>query len=265
MQKVSEIISKEVISIYECESIGTIKNVSFSSNFKKIIAFVFFDDQSDFDSGVLSKDVYSFSGDGILIKNISKIEYHFDDEASPMNKKVFSLSGEDFGRINDILFDESFNVVNFLTSQDKTFKPSQIFKMGFDTCIIKQENDTVKINSFKPSSNTPKQTQLLDNITVKLVKLGEDTPLPVIEKNILPKLPIKLQANLESLIGKTSLKTITGLNNEIIIRQNAVVSKHTITMAKAHNKTAELMFSTNWRYPTLIKKAERLFFSRSVP
>lgn len=244
MQKVSETISKEVISIYECESVGTIKNVLLSNNYKKIVAFAFFDDQSDFDSGILSRNIYSFSADGVLIKNLSKIEFHFEDQSSPMNKKVFSLSGENYGKIKDIIFDDKFNVINFETSKNKSFKPSQIFKIGFDTCIIKKEDQIVKINSFKPPKTSNLTTPILDNITVKLVKIDERQDSQS-KKNELPQFPIRLQANLESLIGKTSLKTIKGLNNEIIIRQNSTVSKHTITMAKAHNKTAELMFNTN--------------------
>lgn len=244
MQKVSEIISKEVVSIYECESIGTIKNVIFSKNFKKIIAFVFFDDQSDFDSGVLSKDVYSFSKDGLLIKNISKVEYYFNQEPSPMNKKVFSLSGEELGKIKDIFFDENFKVINFITSANKTFMPDQILKIGFDICIIKEENQNVKVSNFKPSKNLIKQNPILDSIAVKLVKIDENDEESVSGKIALPQFPIRLQANVEGLIGKTALKTLTGLNNEIIVKQNAVISQHTINMARTHNKLNQLIVNT---------------------
>jgi sporulation protein YlmC with PRC-barrel domain len=240
MRKISEIISKEIISVFEGEKIGTVKNITFSNNYKKIKSFVFFDDECEFESEVLSKNVYNATEDGVLIRNLSKVSNDFIVNNNPMNTSVFLLNGTGMGKISDICFDENFNVMQFNTSMGKSFLPNQILKMGFDVCIIKNDSAKISVAAFKPPTEFAPKTQILENLQVKLVRLNptEDT------QNFLPALPIKVKPNINALIGKTATKTITGLNNEVIIRQHAVISKHTLEMAKTHNKTHELIFNT---------------------
>lgn len=243
MLKVSEIISKQVVSVYECENIGVVKNVVFNSDFKKIAGFVFFNDEMENESFVSLENAYSFTNDGLLVKNLSKIGFSSQIENNPINKKVFALNGTCLGKICDIEFDKKGFVSKFLTSQTEVL-PTQIFKVGHDTVIVNlQEEKQVKITSFKPKQNFNKENEILDTIKVKLVKMDTLQQNQTAKKEA-PKFPAKIKPDLLSLVGKKAVKTIIGLNNEIIIKQNNVISKHTLDMAKLHNKTYELMFNS---------------------
>ncbi len=112
MNKISEIISKQIVSVFEAEKIGTIKNIALSNNFKKIKAFVFFDDECEFDSAVFAKNVFKATQDGVLIRNLSKVTYNYiDDQTNPINTSVFLLDGTSAGKICDVVFDEKFIVL----------------------------------------------------------------------------------------------------------------------------------------------------------
>ncbi len=115
--------------------------------------------------------------------------------------------------------------------------------MGFDACIVKNESVKTSIASFKPPADFVPQTPELENVQVRLVKLGPEN-FQQHEPNTQSVMPIKIKPDISTLVGKTASKTIKGLNNEIIVRENAIISKHTLEMAKVHNKTYELMFSS---------------------
>lgn len=239
MLKASEIISKEIISIYECESIGTIKNIVFNDNLTKVEKFVFFNDDTDMASCLRANNILSFSEDGIVIKNLSKVDFFADEENNPINKKIFTISSIDYGKISDIILDEKFNVIKLITSKQKEFLPNEILKLGNSICIINDSNEKVKISSFKPKLQI-NNTNVIENIQVKIFNMDEKDEKPI---TILPKLPTRITTNLQNLLGKKVSKTITGHNNEVIIKQFSTISKHTLEMAKRHNKTNELIFN----------------------
>ena len=238
MLKVSEIISKEVVSIYEGEILGTIKNVVLNSTLTKVIKFVFFNDDTDTESCVLVNNLFSISEDGILVKNMTKVEFCADEENNPINKKIFSVSANDLGVITDILINEKGNVLKFTTSKNLDVFPLDILKFE-QVCIVNNAEKQVKISSFKPKNNLTIQTDILENIQVKIVKMDEMLKT----KKATPTFPTKVTTNINNLIGKKVTKTITGLNNEIIIKQYNTISKHTLDMAKIHNKTTELLYN----------------------
>lgn len=239
MLKVSEIISKEVVSIYEGEVLGTIKNVVLNSTLTRVLKFVFFNDDTDTDSCVLINNLFSLSENGIMVKNLSKIQFCPDENNNPINKKIFTISANDLGKITDILIDEKGNVLKFLTSKNCEFLPINILNFG-SICVVNDIEKQVKISSFKPKNNLMVSTEMLENIQVKIVKMDEALTI----KKTNPTFPTRVTTNINNLIGKKVAKTITGLNNEIIIKQYNIISKHTLDMAKIHNKTTELLYNT---------------------
>ena len=235
--KISEIISKEIISIYECESVGTIKNVCFNKDLTKVLGFIFFNDESDYESYIPVKNIYSISEEGLMIRNTNKIDFFISENNNPINKKIFEINGKDTGRICDIEFDEKFNVCHLLTNKNIQIKPQNILSNGVGIILVKDDNQKISINAFKPKKQ--KIEKLNQDFKVKIVKM------PIIsnqEKNI-SALPPKITTNTSTLVGKRAKRTIFGFNNEVIIKENALVSNHTLTMAKKHNKTNELIFN----------------------
>lgn len=239
MLKVSEIISKEVVSIYEGEVLGTVKNVVLNPTLTKVTKFVFFNDDTDTESCVLVNNLFSISENGIMVKNLSKVAFCVDECNNPINKKIFTTNAQNLGKITDIIVDEKGNIVKFLTSKNCEFLPVDILNSGA-VFVVNDTKTQVKISSFKPKNNFNATTQMLENIQVKIVKMDEK----VMAKKTTPTFPTKVTTNTNTIIGKKAAKTITGLNNEIIIKQYGTISKHTLDMAKIHNKTTELLYNT---------------------
>lgn len=235
---ISQIISKEVISIYESQSIGTIKNVVFNDNLTKVKKFVFFNDDTDTESCVKFENVYCFSNNGIMIKNMSRVDFFLDKENNPINKKIYSLNAGDFGKICDVCVDEKGFVCSIKTSSGKELNPLNIVSIK-NLCLVNDNDNSVKISSFRPKNHAIKKSEILDTIQVKIIQMNEEK-----EQKTSIQLPTKITTNTNALIGKKALKTIIGKNNEVIIKQNNIISKHTLNLAKIHNKTNDLVFNS---------------------
>lgn len=238
MIKISEVISKEVISIYECECVGTIKNVCFNQNLTKAIGFVFFNDETDIENCITKNNVYSLSESGLLIKNLSKVTLFVGESNSPINKKIFSLSGSFLGKIIDVILKQDLSVDHLLTSNNQKIKPEEILTIGNTILIINDKKENIKPNMFKPKEKSLIADKEMKDISVKILKIEPEQSKP---NDIFP---LKLSTtNTTNVIGKKTTRTIFGLNNEVIIRENSIISNKTIEMAKKHNKTKELIMS----------------------
>lgn len=235
MLKVSQIISKEVISVYECESLGTIKNVLFNEHFTKVTKFVFFHDETEHESFVKLGNVFAMSQDGLLVKNATKADFYTEQDNTPIHKRIMDFAANDYGKICDVEFDEKGNVTSIITTSGKCFLPQDIATWG-NICFVKQSEQKVSIASFKPKINLQK-TDLTNQIEVKIVAMQEPT------QNTTPLLPPRITSNFNALVGRKVSKTIFGRNNEVIIRQFGLITHHTLELAKAHNRTNELLLN----------------------
>ena len=234
MNKLSELISKEVISIYECERIGTVCAVCFNKNFTKIDGYIFFNDETDNENYISANKIYSLSEEGIFIRNISKIESVIKQSNSPINKKAFSITGKSYGKIIDAVIDEKSNLLYLLTNTNEELFIKNIVNIGEDLILLKEEDEKISLSNFKPKE-TFEIFSTENDVKVKIVPINiSDTQ----QKTF----PTKLVANTDKLIGKRAKQTLLGFNNEIIIKQNQVINDTNIKMAKRHNKISQLIY-----------------------
>ena len=89
-----------------------------------------------------------------------------------------------------------------------------------------------KISSFKPKK-TNKSKVSLNNLTVNIMKLNTNEN----NNNLMPP---KITINTNTIIGKKITNNITNENNEIILKQNQVITQKHIFVAKQYNKLNEL-------------------------
>ena len=233
MNKISELISKEVISIYECERIGTICAVCFNKTYTKINGYIFFNDETDSENYISSNKIYSLSEQGIFIRNTSKIDSVLEESNSPVNKKAFTISGKYLGKIIDAVIDEKSNLIYFLTNQEQKIEVKNIVNIGEDMVLLKEDEEKINLNQFKPKETF--DSFLTSEVNVKIVP---------IENNAKQKeaFPTKVFANTNNLIGKKAKLTLLGLNNEIIVKENQIINENIIKMAKRHNKFSQLLY-----------------------
>ena len=73
MSKISEIISKQVVSLYEAKIVGTVVNVTFDEKLSKLKSFIVIDEDSEEEYELSFKDVYA-EKDSLVIKNQTKLK-----------------------------------------------------------------------------------------------------------------------------------------------------------------------------------------------
>ena len=87
MSKISEIISKQVVSLYEAKFVGTVSNVVFDEKLSKLKSFIVLEENEDRELELSIKDVFYFK-DNIVVKNQDKLKsIIFEAESNnPINK-----------------------------------------------------------------------------------------------------------------------------------------------------------------------------------
>lgn len=228
--KLSDIIGKQVFDIYDAKFLGTIHDANFDEKYNKVMGFYFFD-QEENEFYIKRQNIYSLS-DLVTIKNSTKISSNFvlDKPLSPLGKIMVGVDGKDYGNLNDIELDENYNIVKFISTKDQLL-PSEI--MFISSSIVVGEN--VKMQSFRPKQ--PKNQEILNNLTVSVMKMEDDID------NKLKLMPSKITVNSDVLLGKKLSKDIIGKNNELILKQNQLITPKQVVIAKQHDKLNELFYS----------------------
>lgn len=229
--KLSNLIGKQVFCVYDASLLGTVNDVVFDEKYKKILGIYFFDqDENEF--YIKRQNIYSIL-DFVTIKNTSKISLDIvlDKPLSPLGKLIVGTNGENYGNISDIEFDENFDVCMFETNMNKQVLPSSIIFISKNFVV----GENVNIASFRPKVFHKNNT--LENLTVKIMEI------PKIEQPKQKLMPTKITVNSDILIGKRLQKDIIGKNNELIIKQNQVLTTKHILIAKQHDKLNELFYS----------------------
>ena len=233
MSKISDIISKQVVSLYEARLVGTIVNVNFYEKFSKLKNFIVVDEEGDRELELSVKDVYS-QKDSFVIKNEAKLKaVFFEAETNnPINKICITIAGEVLGKISDVeLCGEE--VKEILLESGVKVTPEQVVACE-SVLIINSGENKVKRAGFAPRAKKVSP----DNIVVKIQE--EENAF---EEKIAPK-PVQLvppRFVAKTLLGQISLKTIKGLNNEIIVKKGEQITNKVLERAKLHNVLNQLI------------------------
>lgn len=241
MIKLSEIISKQILNIYSGKIEGVISDAFFDNNLKKVVKLKLFD--NDEEEYILDANkIYSVGQNMCVIKNSEPLNLYFNSTPqsnSPINKYVFSTQGEKIGRIIDVELDDKFEVKSLIT-KDKTILPKNILNIA-ENIIVNLENKKIKLSSLKPKISNKKQNNNVVSILPKIEKteIEQSQKKETFKINSNP-IPTKVSGNSQFLIGRKVLKTIYGLNNEIIAKKDTIVTSKSIENAKRHSKIIEL-------------------------
>lgn len=233
MSKISDIISKQVVSLYEARLVGTIVNVNFDEKFSKLKNFIVVDEEGDRELELSVKDVYS-QKDSFVIKNEAKLKaVFFEAETNnPINKICITIAGEVLGKISDVeLCGEE--VKEILLESGVKVTPEQVVACE-SVLIINSGENKVKRAGFAPRAKKVNT----DNIVVNIQEEENSS-----EEKITPK-PVQLvppRFVAKTLLGQISLKTIKGLNNEIIVKKGEQITNKVLERAKLHNVLNQLI------------------------
>lgn len=248
MNKISDIISTPVISLYESEFLGIIYNIMFDYRQKKCKYACILNEKENIQHLIKFSDIYKMGKECIFIKNKSQIELEqncdkeLEECSNPINLKAYNLEGEFLGTSNDILIDENFNINKIILNNGTTIESKKIFNIGNSAILINDKE--INIAKFKPKQKiiTPK------DIDSKVMILSD-----FIEKEQKPqKAPIKENTNnnkiitdFRFLVGRILSKDIVALNGEMIAKNGAIITKDIVNKASFYGKLVEIARYSN--------------------
>ena len=209
-----ENISKSVISLQEKKEIGYVLKPYIDFNAKTKLGYIIVDSESEQEYFVRNEFIKKIS-DCMLIESSTIIEPVNFQEI--LRKKVVSISGEDFGRIKNFVF------------EGKKLKKIIADKGEINARFVESSGDDVVVVSFKKKK---KVFPRFKNETMKVE----------VQEGSMVELPEKISLASSNFLGKVATKTLIGMNNEIIIKEGQKVNKQIYEKAKRHNKLNQLFF-----------------------
>ncbi len=272
MKNLTNFLGKPVISLYEGNLEGYVKNVIFDKSLKKLKYFVLFEDNEFQDEKMLEiSKVYNFNNDAIIIKNNSTLELKKEEVfgiSNHINCKVYSSTGEYLGLVTDVVLNDDLTTNKVILSSNLELLPSEFLTFGQDLFIKQDENNVIKLSSIrkrenilKPFSQTETKVSILPKVENQTSSL-ENSKLPpslpvfpeVSDENLQNlnqtkkkyvfneySLPKKLLLNnSDFLIGRKTTKTIYSSNNEVIAKKNMIINQNILQNAVIFNKLREL-------------------------
>lgn len=255
--KLTDLISKQIINIYDGKICGTIYDILYKDN--KVVFLKAFDKNDD-EYMVDCSKIYSAGKDAVIIKNGAAMYFGETIDKtlleSPIGKSVYSLQGNKIGTIEDVEVNK-YRIEKYVVGRD-LIKCSNIY-VGKEIALydpstnkLKRSNFAVKMPTFVAGENRP--VVAFDNETSKLSPQEKDegnlknnsTP-PSIEsklemqanKSPSPKKIIGIGSG-KFLIKRKVDKTIFGINNEILVKKGATINQNVLDSCTKHGKLFEL-------------------------
>ena len=227
MEKLSDYISKKIISIEQGAIIGYVLDVNFDDELKMLEEFIIVDEESEQTFSLSISDILSKSEECLVISSSQVLSVSLSLVTNnPIGKPVYDKNGVNLGIVKDVLLNQN-NLKKLITSKCEI--PSRYIKKSGNNCIIygnrlkKQKKYDFKVKNSEILPKVQIENQIID-LSVKK------------KNNNLQISPIRLFANVNSLLGKVITTDIFGLNNEIIAKKYDKINQNLIKKAKLHNK-----------------------------
>ncbi len=224
MEKLSNIISKKVISLESANQVGYVVNMIFDERVKFFTGLIIIDDESENSFVLKREDIYSIGDETIMIKSEDCLQYNISSNSNnPVGKTVYDSNGNCLGVVCDVFL--SGKVVKKLVTTFCEF-PQRFVRKSGDNFLIYGIYKKEKEKTFKEKVEVANATTLPKATIAQ--SLNND--------GIKPESPTRIFVNSNLLLNKIVTNEILGFNNEIIAKKNDVISQKIINKAKAHNK-----------------------------
>lgn len=226
MFKLTDIISKPVVSIFECKHVGIVENVLFDKSKKNVGFLIVYNEKDDIEYAINPKAIINFNN-YLLIKNTSEIclksdlELQLSNLENLINKEVVNLNGENLGNIKEVLLDKKLKINAIETSKNLTINATYITKIE-DVVLYSEKK--LNIQKYK----------------AKATFKASEIETPILVQDIKPKLPIKATINEKLLLNRVVYNNIYN-GSEAIIKSNSIITNSVIETAKKYGKLKDLV------------------------
>ena len=232
MENISKLLGKPVISIYNGNLEGYVKNVLVDKKLQKLCWLEIFDDETQEEKIVNLKNLFNLENDAIMLKNNEQVYVLNTIDTNcinPIGFKIYDIEGTFFSKVTDLLYDDKLNVKKILLMDNGELNINEILNVG-KNIIIKKENN-IKLFNFKPKA----KIQVNQIFSEQKVEIQKPT-----KKQIKIKPKKILTANFDFLIGRKVGKTIFADNKQILIKKETLINSSVIKIASRNGKLKEL-------------------------
>ncbi len=250
MNKLSNILGRPIISLYNGQIEGTIINASFDKKMQKIKYLLILnepietttDDVLNEIKVLPTKEVYNIGQDAIVVRNNSCISNYSSLEPNiqymnPINAEVYTVLGTRLGKILDINFDDSFNVISCAIDNDTNILIEKLAVLGDGLVLMQDKDKVVSINRFNIKKPKIKET----NEPIKILRNDISLDKHTINLDKMPTaLPLKITGSADLLLGRVVTQTLYNHSKEIIAKKGSIITANTIKSAKQNGKIKEL-------------------------
>ena len=137
MEKLSQIISKRVISINDACNVGYVLNVVFDENYNYIIGYIINDEESEVEKYLAVEDAVVLSDEGVFIQSVFSMQnLNVESQNNPIGKMVYDKKGDCLGRVEECFLEH--NKLIKLQTNCCEIMQKNIYSIGKDFVIFEK-------------------------------------------------------------------------------------------------------------------------------
>ena len=237
MKKLSDILNKPVLSLYEGINEGNVENVVFDKKLRKLRFLVLCNDDSGASQNLrkLPADSHITVGEhAVVIKNSTALSPLLDEELplnNPVNSEVFDTDGKYLGLVSDGTLNDGFNLLDLSLSSAESYPVEKVLSASSGTIILSLKDKPPHTAPIKKAAKKPKAE-------VAAPASSEEVALP--QTVIVAKDINKIYADFSYLLGRKASEDIFNQRKERIVKRNSIVTTTTLAACKKYGKLLAL-------------------------
>lgn len=234
MNKISDIISTPVISLFEGDYLGIIYNIMFDYRLRRCNYACVVDENDNIPHLIKFKDIFKIGSSCVFIKNKGYLsletncEKEIENNLNPLNQKVYDLDCNYLGTSQDVIIDDNYYISQIILNNGKIINKDEIFNIGKSAIIVGKSQ--ISIQKLRPSNKTIKIQKTDRRVTI----------LSAPPKDKLNTNNNKIITDFRFLIGRILSQDIIAINGELIAKKDAIVTKEIVNKASYFGKLVEI-------------------------
>lgn len=243
MYKLSEILSKPILSLFNGKVEGTIKTAIFDKKLQKIKYLIVFNENEQIDEYVIpTSSIFSIGENALVVKNASCLEpiSNFEPQIvynNPINLHAFTTKGNSMGNVIDIFFDEKFVVEKVLLSNNTTIDIADLASFSENALVVQDKDKKINVSKFCEQKR-PRLIKTDEPVTI--LRTDNIQALATPSQPQIATMPSKVTSSVNFLIGRTITQNLYSQSKELIAKKGTPISLKTIENAKKNGKIKEL-------------------------
>ena len=243
MKKVTDTLSKEIVSVCEGEIAGIVTNVYTDGKLERVRGYKVSSEDRD-EGRFLPLRRLIAEGDAMIVCGKYALEETSLSEC-PLGSKVFDTAGAFCGVLRDLLFDEETGRVLSLVADEKEIDPMRVIRFGKNAVVLRAPCHDGKVFRRSAKSRSRKKKDSVPALPAVSSKTIAEPPLPIesegtpVETVSLEERDIFPLQDYAFLLGRIVLKRI-GEGADLVASENEIVTTDIILNAREKGKLVEL-------------------------